>query len=451
LFSPKYIIEYKKNLKLATPVVLGQIGHMITQLADTLMVGQIGAEPLASASFAGAVFALFLFVVIGITTGITTLVGNAHGKSDNDEIVQIVGNGFWLCMALSVVLTIIALVCRPLLYFMGQEEIVVDNAMPYFNILAWSIIPLMAFMSIKHFIDGLEWTLPGMAASLGANLINVVLNYIFIFGKLGFPAMGLQGAALATLISRILMAAFVIWILLKHKKLHAFKNALHSFVFTLKKGMEVLRLGFPIATQYFLEGGAFILGAIVIGWLGTLPLAGHQIAISIASFTYMFATGLSSTATIRVSNLVGAKRLDLLPVVSKSLFYMVIFIELLFALIMTLGHNTLANWFVNDVEVAQIASSLIVIAAFFQLTDGIQVMAMGALRGLSDVKRPTSIALLSYWIISLPVGYYLMEKANFGASGIWYGFLTGLSTAAVLLTTRYFLLERKTIQKLEKL
>lgn len=422
---------------------------MITQLADTLMVGQIGAEPLASASFAGAVFALFLFVVIGITTGITTLVGNAHGKSDNDEITQIVGNGFWLCMVISIVLTIIALVCRPLLYFMGQEEIIVDKAMPYFNILAWSIIPLMAFMSIKHFIDGLEWTLPGMAASLGANLINVVLNYIFIFGKLGFPAMGLQGAALATLISRILMAAFVIWILLKHKKLHAFKNALYSFLFTLKKGIEVLRLGLPIATQYFLEGGAFILGAIVIGWLGTSSLAGHQIAISIASFTYMFATGLSSTATIRVSNLVGAKRLDLLPVVSKSLFYMVIFIELLFALIMTLGHKTLANWFVNDIEVAQIASSLIVIAAFFQLTDGIQVMAMGALRGLSDVKRPTSIALLSYWIISLPVGYYLMEKANFGAAGIWYGFLTGLSTAAVLLTTRYFLLERKTIKKLD--
>ncbi|MFY0671962.1 MAG: MATE family efflux transporter [Bacteroidia bacterium] len=449
MFSPQYISEYKKNLKLATPVVLGQVGHMITQLADTLMVGQIGAEPLASAAFANALFALLLVVVIGLATGITTLVGNAHGANNNKSIVQILGNSFWLLMSFSLILFVLAMVCKPLLYQMGQEPIVVDRAMPYFNILAWSLLPLMAFMSLKHFTDGLEWTYPGMLASIVSNLINIILNYFLIFGKAGLPEMGLLGAGIATLIARVLMALMLLSFLLFHKRLSPFKNALISFKPSINKCKEILKLGVPIATQYFLEGGAFILGAIVIGWLGAIPQAGHQIAISIASFTYMFATGLSSTATIRVSNLVGAKKLDQLPIVSKSLFYMVIFIEVFFALIMILGHETLANWFVKDVEVAQIASSLIVVAAFFQLTDGIQVMAMGALRGLSDVKRPTSIALLSYWIISLPVGYYLMEKANFGAAGIWYGFLTGLSTAAVLLTTRYFLLEHKTVSKIE--
>ncbi|MGB0432398.1 MAG: MATE family efflux transporter, partial [Bacteroidia bacterium] len=307
----------------------------------------------------------------------------------------------------------------------------------------WSLIPLMAFMAIKHFIDGLEWTLPGMIASIAANLINILLNYLLIFGKLGFPAMGLLGAGVATLISRILMALIVLIILYKHKKLHFFKTALINFKLSITKATEILKLGIPIATQYFLEGGAFILGAIMIGWLGAVPLAGHQIAISLASFTYMFATGFSAAANIRVSNLVGAKKLNELAVVSKSLFYMVIFIEAIFAIIMIGMHSTLANWFVKDIEVAQIASSLLIIAAFFQLTDGVQVLAMGALRGLSDVKRPTSIALLSYWVISLPIGYYLMTVADYGASGIWYGFLIGLSTAAVLLTIRYFLLEKK--------
>ncbi len=448
MFSKTYIAEYKKNLQIATPVVLGQVGHMLTQLADTFMVGQIGAQPLASASFANALFALLLVTVIGIATGITTLVGNAHGKKDNSEIFQLVGNSFWLCLIISIVLTAVAFACRPLLYLMGQEESVVHHAMPYFNLLGWSLIPLMVYMALKHFIDGLEWTLPGMVASIVANLVNIGLNYVLIFGKLGFDEMGLQGAGVATLVSRIIMALMLVLTLLFHKKLSLFSTALWQFKVSVNKAIEILKLGLPIATQYFLEGGAFIFGAVMIGWLGAIPLAGHQIAISIASFTYMFATGFSATANIRVSNLVGAKKIDQLAVVSKSLFYMVIFIEAVFALILITMHGTIANWFVQDIEVAQIASSLLIIAAIFQLTDGIQVTAMGALRGLSDVRRPTSIALLSYWVISLPIGYYLMKKANFGAIGIWYGFLIGLSTAAVLLTIRYFLLEKKHVRQI---
>lgn len=447
VFSQAYITQYKKNLKIAYPVVLGQIGHMITQLADTLMVGQIGASQLASVSFANALFALLLVLVIGLATGITTLVGNAHGENNNEEIRQTVGNAFWLSLGISILLMIIALLCRPLLYHMGQEDGIVDQAMPYFNLLAASIVPLMCFMSLKHFVDGLEWTKPGMVISIVANLINVILNYLLIFGKGGLPELGILGAGLATLISRCLMAFMAIAMLLWHPKLKNFANSLVKFKFSVKKQIAILKLGVPIGTQYFLEAGAFILGAIVIGWLGSIPLAAHQIAITIASFTYMFATGVSSTATIRVSNMVGAKNFKELAIVSKSLFYMIIFIEVVFAAVLILCHEWLANSFVNDAQVVELASSLLIIAAFFQLTDGIQVMAMGALRGLSDVKRPTSIALISYWVISLPVGYYLMKPMGLGAAGIWYGFLTGLSTAAVLLTLRYFLLERKLLQK----
>lgn len=416
---------------------------MVTQLFDTLMVGQLGAQQLASASFANAVFALLLVFSIGVVTGITTLTGNAFGANDKGALSQIAGNGFWSTLLFALLLCGAALLAKPLFYHMGQQVEVVNNSLSYFNLLAFSLVPLVGFLSLKHFYDGMEWTTPGMYISLIANAVNILLNYLFIYGKMGFPAMGIVGAGWATLISRLLMMLIAVAILHFHRKNIPYRKALVKVKFEWQQLKNIFKLGFPIGAQYFLEAGAFILAALVIGTLGSNELAAHQIAISIASFTYMFATGLSTTATIRVSQLVGAKNLDKLPLISKSLYLMILATESCFALLIVVFHRSLPVLFVPSEVVQQLAAELLLVAAFFQLTDGIQVLAMGALRGLSDVKRPTSIALISYWIISLPVGYYLMKTLDMGATGVWFGLLTGLSVAAVLLTWRYYLLGRK--------
>lgn len=446
MFGPEYIKEYKINFKLAYPVVLGQVGHMITQIADAVMVGHIGTDSLAAASFASSVFSLVLVFVIGLATSITTLVGNAQGEQDEKGIYRLIGNGFWANTLFSVVLAAASLAAHPLLHHMGQDPNVVEIAIPYYQVLCWSTIPLMMFLGLKHAFDGMEWTLPGMSISLIANVLNVGLNFVFIYGHFGLPAMGLMGAGYATLISRSLMPLMALVILWFHPKLAFYKNALWKFRPNWPLISQIFKLGVPIGAQYLLEGGAFILGAIMVGWLGAAPLAAHQIAISIVTLTYMFASGLGSTATIRVSNLLGAKKYDRLRLVSRSLFAMIIGVEATFMLLILIFNSVLPQFFIHDSEVIHLAAKLLIIAAFFQLFDGIQVMSMGALRGFSDVKTPTVIALLTYWVISMPVGYILMTYVGLGASGIWYGLLIGLLLAAIFLTLRFVrLLRRATI------
>lgn len=445
MFSASYIKEYKTNLKLAYPVILGQVGHMITQITDGVMVGHLGASPLAASAFANSVFALALMFVIGLTTGITTLVGKAHGEGNETMLHSLIGNGFWSTTLFSVLLVTIALAAQPLLHHMGQDPEVVRQALPYYQVLCWSVVPLMMFLSLKHSFDGMEWTLPGMVISIVSNVLNVGLNYLLIYGNGGFPALGLLGAGYATLISRICMPVIAVLVLWLHPRLNQYRTALWQFKVNRETIVQVFKLGIPIGIQYLLEGGAFVFGALMIGWLGTTSLAAHHIAISIVTFTYMFATGISSTAAIRVSNLRGAKRFGELLLVSKSLFVMMVGVELAFMGIIILGHQFLPTFFILDTEVVLLASELLIIASLFQLFDGIQILSMGALRGFSDVKIPTAIALFSYWIISLPLGYCLMKFTDVGAAGIWYGLLVGLFFAAVFSTIRYVILLKRTV------
>ena len=440
MFGPAYIKEYKTNFKLAYPVILGQIGHMATQIADSIMVGSLGAEVLAASSYAGMLFLVILLTLIGLATALTTLVGKARGEGSDEAVVQILGNSFWAALFFSALSVAASLLARPLLYHLGQEPEVVDIALPYYSILCWSAIPLIVFLSLKHFIEGLEWTKPGMVVSILANGINILLNYILIYGKLGFNAYGIEGAGYATLISRVFMAIALVLLVLSHSRLSPYKRALIHFKWSIKRLKELFTIGIPIGLQYLLEGGAFIAGTIIVGWLGAAHLAAHQIALSVSSFTYMFAMGLGATATIRISNLSGAGKIAQLKIVSYSLLVMMIVVESAFVIAIIALQKVLPGFYVDEPDVILIAGKLLVIAAFFQLSDGIQVLAMSALRGLSDVKIPTWIALLAYWVISIPVGYFIMEYSPHLSKGIWFGFLIGLSIAAVLLTLRYKLL-----------
>lgn len=440
MFGPAYIKEYKTNFKLAYPVILGQIGHMATQIADSIMVGSLGAEVLAASSYAGMLFLVILLTLIGLATALTTLVGKARGEGSDEAVVQILGNSFWAALFFSALSVAASLLARPALYYLGQEPEVVDIALPYYSILCWSAIPLIVFLSLKHFIEGLEWTKPGMVVSIMANGLNILLNYILIYGKLGFSAYGIEGAGYATLISRVFMAAALVLLVWSHPRLSPYKRALMQFKWSLRRLKDLFTIGIPIGLQYLLEGGAFIAGTIVVGWLGASHLAAHQIALSVSSFTYMFAMGLGATATIRISNLSGAGNIAQLKIVSYSLLVMMMAVESVFVIAIIVLQKVLPGFYVDEPDVILIAGKLLVIAAFFQLSDGIQVLAMSALRGLSDVKIPTWIALLAYWIISIPIGYFIMQYSPHLSKGIWFGFLIGLSIAAVLLTVRYKLL-----------
>ncbi|MBI3142960.1 MAG: MATE family efflux transporter [Bacteroidetes bacterium] len=430
--------EIKKNTSLAIPVVLGQLGHIVTHLADAVMVGRLGAEHLAAASFANAVYSVLLVFAIGTSAAITTLVGNHHGANRRDQVIHTVGNGFWLLVIMASLLCLTALFTRPLLYHLGQPNHIVVSAVSYFGILSWSLLPLMGFLVIKNAFDGLEWTTPGMVISIVANLINIGLNYILIYGHLGIGPMGLNGAGLATLLARVLMLIMALAILYWHPRVRFIRFSLWKFLPSRKHCWEICSLGLPIGAQYLLEAGAFILAAIAIGWAGSQDLAAHQIAIGIASFTYMFATGIGAAATIRISNALGANQLGLLRIISRSLLLMILVVEAFFAISIVLLHNVLPKFFVADERVMTLAGSLLLVSALFQLADGVQVLLMGALRGLSDVRMPTLIALLSYWVISLPIGYWLMKSFELGAVGVWLGLLIGLSSAAILLAWRYF-------------
>ena len=412
VISKAYRVEYRKNIKIAYPIVLGHVGHMITQLADTIMIGKLGDFPLASVAFANAVFALGLVFCIGLATAVTTLVGQAHGENNDAKKSEILGNSIFSYLVFSLLLMILGLATRPLLYFLGQDPLVVEGSIPYLTYLIFSIIPLMIFLSLKHFMDGIEWTKPSMYISLIANLINVGLNYLLIYGKFGLPQLGLEGAGMATLFSRILMAVIAIILLFTHVKLAHYTLAFHRFKVSMITLKNIFKLGVPMGLQYLMEAGAFILAAFFIGKLGATSLAAHQIAMSIASFTYMFAMGISSVGTIRVSNLIGAKNLEQIPMVTKSWMVLILAIEVLFAAALLLGNEWIPTLFIDNEEVVYQASKLLVIAAIFQVVDGFQALAMALLRGLSDVKKPTSIALISYWIISIPVGYLLMTWAG---------------------------------------
>ncbi len=423
--------------------MLSQLGHVLVGIADSVMVGRLGAEPLAAAALANVIFHLLMTFGIGVSFAITPLVAAADGENDIVKSAEVLKHGTVINFLISLLLALLVFAGSKGLYYLNQPGEVLKLAIPYLGIITLSIIPLMLFQSARQFAEGLSQTRQAMYITVGSNVLNILLNYILIFGKLGFPAMGLNGAGYATLISRVLMA-LAMWLYLlqsgRYKPYHAAMKYIRLHMPMIKK---MLRIGLPAGFQFFFEVGAFGFSSIMIGWLGARSLAAHQIALNMASVSYMMATGLAAAATIRVGNQLGKKDYTTLRAIAFSIFIMVMAFMAVFALIFILGRNFFPTLYISDTEVISIASSLLVIAAFFQLSDGIQVVGLGALRGLADVKIPTFFTFIAYWIIGLPVGYVMGFPLGFGVAGIWYGLLTGLSVSAVLLFIRFQTITKK--------
>ena len=438
-----YRYHFSKTFRIAYPVMLSQLGHILVGIADSVMVGRIGAEPLAAASLANSIFHVLLMFGIGLSYGITPLVAQADGEGDDHKITRLLRHGLILCLLAGTGLFLLLFSGSSVLKYLDQPFEVVELAGPYLIIIAVSIVPLMFFQSFKQFAEGLSSTRQTMFITIASNVINVGLNYVLIFGKFGFPALGLNGAGWATLASRVFMAFAMFGFVYFAPSFTKFRDgfSLNKIRATYFKPM--LKIGFPSGIQFVFEVGAFSFAAIMMGWLGTLPLAAHQIAISLVSLSYMMASGISAAATVRVGNHVGKKDQVNLGRAGNTGFMMVVVFMVCCALLFVAFHDFLPKLYVDDPTVISMAGSLIIVAAIFQISDGVQVVGLGALRGMSDVRVPTIITLFAYWVLAIPVSYLFGFIWGMGPEGVWYGLLAGLSVAALMLLGRFRFLVRR--------
>ncbi|MAD12921.1 MAG: MATE family efflux transporter [Flavobacteriaceae bacterium] len=459
-FLSAYTKEFKYNLKLAIPVITALLGHTFVQLIDNIMVGQLGTASLAAISLGNSFFWVAMSVGVGFSTAITPLIAEADGQRNILKGKKVLIHGFLSCIFLGIALSIFLIITQPFLYEMGQPKEVVDFAFKYLFWVAISLIPLLIFQAFKQFSDGLSYTKPSMYASLLANIFNIILNYMLIFGNWGAPAMGIEGAALGTLISRVLALLFMIIYIFIDKKFAPYvkniaEKGLDKILF-----FKIFKIGFPSAAIMFFEITFFTCAVWLSGLLGKNPQAANQIALNLSTVTYMVAMGFGVAAMIRVGNQKGKSNYIELRRVAISIFLLIFIFDFIFCVIFLLFHDQLPWLYldfenssnVKDIyEVVKLSSGLLIISAFFQISDGLQAVVLGALRGLQDVNLPALIAFFSYVLIGLPISYILGIKLNFGVNGIWYGLLSGLTSSSILLFLRFQYLTKKLILKNAKI
>ncbi|MFP4505183.1 MAG: MATE family efflux transporter [Cyclobacteriaceae bacterium] len=437
-------IHFRKTSLIAYPIVLSQLGHITVGVADSVMVGELGTEPLAAVSLANSIFSLVLMFGIGVSMAITPLVAAADGEGDLKKSGRIFRHGLAINLLASFVLGLVILLGTQLLPLLEQPERVVELAIPYLLIITSSLLPFMLFQTFKQYAEGLSRTRTAMFITLSANLLNIFFNYLLIYGKWGFPEMGLNGAGVATLISRILMLiAMVVYV----KRAPWFNQKITMKKLQKTLMVRILKIGIPTGFQYVFEVGAFSTAAIMMGWLGAQALAAHQIALNLAAVSYMMVTGIAAASTVRVGNQLGMKDIPNMRRAGFSAFLMGLMLMTSSAVLFVSGKYFFPSLYIDEPEVIELAGSLLIIAAFFQLSDGVQAVALGTLRGMADVKIPTIITLIAYWVVGLPVAYLLAFPLELGPHGIWYGLLVSLTIAAVLLVSRFHYISKRLLRK----
>ena len=408
----------KDTWNLATPIMVGNLGNTGVGLADTIMIGNLGTKELAAVSLGNSVSILSLLFCIGISVGITPVIANNREKINNKTILI---RGYVINLSIGILVCIVTILSGYILYLLQQPEEVVALTIPYLWIIGVSFIPIIFFQTGKQYAEGLMQTKKAMQIIITCNVINIASNYILIFGKFGFPELGLEGAGYATLFSRIIMGIWMTQYIIKAD----WNKSIINETFTWSKNLvkRIIKIGLPTGFQLIFEVGAFSFVYIMTGWLSINALAAHQIAINLAGISYMVITGFAAASTVMVSKAINSNNYNLIAKTSLVSFISSIFIMLVFALIFIFFNSSLPSLYIENKEVIVLASTLLIIASTFQLSDGVQVVALGILRGMEDVKIPTLISLISYWGIAIPVGYYLGFKLEFGIFGIWYGLL----------------------------
>lgn len=435
----KYKPYYSDNLRLAMPIVVSQLGHTLVHLADSVIVGHFaGTIQLAAVSLVNSLFMLILVLGMGIAYGLTPLIAQENGRKNYVECGRLLSNSLIINFFTSILLYgFVHLGTLLVIDHIGQSPEVVAYAKPYLGYLGISIIPLMVFQTFKQFAEGLGFTKQAMFVSIWGNLLNIILGIIFVKGMFGITPMGVKGVGLSTLIDRTLMAVVMSVYVLRSKH---FKEYIRSFRITFIdkiRSRKIVKIGAPVALQYSFEISAFSGAAILIGTIGAIEQAAHQVAINLAAVTYMMASGIASAATIKTGNNFGKRNFSDLRKSAIASYHVILLFMSITAILFILANNFLPYIYTEDTAVINIAAQLLIIAGFFQLFDGTQVVGLGVLRGIGDVNIPTLITFIAYWIIGIPLGYVLGIVLGLGVNGIWYGLTFGLLSASTLLFLRF--------------
>jgi MATE family multidrug resistance protein len=441
----KYKHHYRDNLNLAVPVVISQLGHTLVQTSDTIIIGHFaGTVSLAAVALSNSIFIILMMIGMGISYGLTPLIAQHNGRNNFAECGKLLSNSLFINVITGIVLFIVTFFgSRFLLGHLNQTPEVVNQAKPFLLLLGLSIIPMLVFNTFKQFAEGLGFTKQAMVISIWGNVLNIVLGIIFVKGLFGISPMGIKGVGYSTLIDRCLMSVVMAVYVFRSPK---FKKYLTGFIITnidRLRGLQILRIGAPVALQYTFEISAFSAAAIMIGTIGYHEQAAHQVAINLASMTYMMASGLSAAAAIKSGNYFGSNEHQKLRQSAISNYHIVLVFMGIMAIIFALLNHVLPWIYTSDKIVINIAAQLLIIAALFQLFDGTQVVGLGVLRGMGDVNIPTLITFIAYWIIGLPAGYVLGIHYHLGVTGVWYGLVLGLMSSSILLFVRFQLISKK--------
>ena len=401
------------------------------------MVGRYSSLSLAASAFAGSVFALFIVFGMASSTFVSTLVSQAYGAGHHFKCGEILRHAIIINLLMGLSMGFIIQLGIPFLVFFGQDPRVLEEAAPYLIVVGWSSLPIFLFQALRQYSEALTQTIPPMLITAAGILLNALFNWIFIFGKFGFPELGLLGAAYSTLLCRILMFVGLAWLIARDPYFKDFfpKSWLAKFQPSIFK--TAIKIGFPSGFQGLFEMGTFAMAAVMMGWIGVNELAAHQIALSMAATTFMVALGISFAATILVGMAFGRGQMSEARRAGIRALFLGIITMGLFGIFFAIGHHYLPRIYTEDPQILQIAGDFMVVAAIFQIFDGVQVISLGCLRGISDIRMPTLITLFNYSFWALPLCYYLGFHTSLGAIGIWIGLALGLLTASLALSFRF--------------
>lgn len=437
-FFQKYKPYYKQNLILAIPVVISQLGQMTVQIVDAVMVGRLSSEGLAAISFANAIAWPVLLLGMGVAMGLTPLVGRASARGDFNRATSLLKNSLLLNVLFGVVISLLLFGASFFMENMGQDIAIIPVARSYFYWMIASAVPIMIYSTGRQFLEGLGNTTYAMVIVIVSNLINVALNFALIYGWWIFPEMGAVGAGAATCIARSTQILMFAALFINKEKYRRYFMNFKNVQFCKFRLRRLLNIGFPISIQIFIEMSAMSLMAIVVGTFGANALAAHQIAINIPSMSFMVVMGLQAATMIRVSQDYGLRLYDSMAMSLKASVHIIVAFMIFTAIFILVFSHQIASIFSRDPEVISMAANFLFFGALFQLSDGIQGVTLGGLRGMMVVKQPMFYAIGIYIFVAAPVGYLCSYVLGMGAYGTWVGFITALTIFAVLFLRLFF-------------
>ena len=436
-FIANYMPRYRRLLLLGVPIILGQLGVIIMGFADTLMIGHHSTDELAASAFVNTIFNLVLIFSAGFTSGITPVVGALFGRGDNRGVGAVLRDSLAANITVALLAMLVMLAIYPLLPYMGQPAELLPYARPYYLVQVASLPFILLFYGYKQFTDGITDTRIGMWILLGSNVLNIICNYILIYGKCGMPELGLTGAGISTLFSRVAMCAVFAFIFHRTGRYKSFREGFSASRVSRTGMGKLYSLGLPLGIQTALESSAWSLSAIMIGWLGAIPLAAYQITVTLGNIGYMAYLGMGSAVAVEVSRYTGASQFGEVRAAVTAGAHLLFAQAFLTGVLLFLLRNFIPSWFTDDAEVIAVVQTLIIPLIIYQFADAIQINYSNALRGLADVRALMYISLAAFYCLALPVAYLCGFTLNMGVVGVWMGFPVGLFTVAILFRWRF--------------